>query len=188
MLFSLARFEKATRLFGLVGLTSMKLSDSLPYLTLTFVTGATQVNGTDGFKRLVGAHGRSLGFMHLRVPSGTSGFPLIRASVCGDVAGVRKAKMAASTIRRRRVFMSVFLLVRFVENGFKRSQKRRDSLTSAPGMSSLFLTAKILVPTLEADLVLSVSPSRLFAAVFPAPNQPEKRLNECVCPSASFPE
>jgi hypothetical protein len=53
-------------------------------------------------------------------------------------------------------------------------------------MSSLFLIAKILMPTLEADLVLSVSRSRLFAAVSPAPNQPEKRLNECGCQSASF--
>jgi hypothetical protein len=45
-------------------------------------------------------------------------------------------------------------------------------------MSSLFLIAKILVPTLEADLALSVSRWRLFAAVSPARNQPEKRLSE----------
>jgi len=38
-------------------------------------------------------------------------------------------------------------------------------------MSSLFLIAKILVPTLEADLVLSVPRSRLLAAVSAAPNQ-----------------
>jgi hypothetical protein len=66
--------------------------------------------------------------------------------------------------------------VRWVESGFRRSQKRRDSLTISPRMSSLFLIAKILVPTLEADLVLSVSRSRLFAAVSPAPNQPEFSL------------
>jgi len=43
-------------------------------------------------------------------------------------------------------------------------------------MSSIFLIAKILMPTLEADLVLSVSRSRLFAALSPAPNQPEISL------------
>ena len=53
MLLALASFEKATRLFGLVGLTRMKLSDWLPTMTLTFTTGSKQVSGTNN---------RSIGF------------------------------------------------------------------------------------------------------------------------------
>ena len=62
-------FESATRLFVLVGLTTVKLSDWLPAAALVFTTGAVQASGT---KRSVDIGGRSIGFMHLRVPSGTS--------------------------------------------------------------------------------------------------------------------
>src|SRR5207248_7161137 len=55
-----------------------------------------------------------------------------------ELKGVRNVKKAARAVRRRRVFISVFILVRLVESGFKRSQRRRDSLTIAPRMSSLF--------------------------------------------------
>src|ERR1044071_4766546 len=40
-------FEIATRLFVLVGLTTTKLSDWLPAVTLTFTTGAVQASGTN---------------------------------------------------------------------------------------------------------------------------------------------
>ena len=69
MLFELV-FEVATRLFGLVGLTLMKLSAWLPVVALTLTTGSRQVSGTNS--RSVGLGARSLGIMHLRVPSGTS--------------------------------------------------------------------------------------------------------------------
>ena len=65
----------ATRLFGLVGLTLTKLSAWLPVVALTFTTGSRQVSGT--INRSVGLGARSLGIMHLRVPSGTS-MPLVR--------------------------------------------------------------------------------------------------------------
>src|SRR5213078_5275987 len=63
-------FEKATRLFVLVGLTSTKLSAWLPSVALTLTTGSRQVSGTNS--RSVGFGARSVGIMHLRVPSGTS--------------------------------------------------------------------------------------------------------------------
>src|SRR2546422_7288642 len=68
ILFALV-FEMATRLFVLVGLTFTKLSAWLPSVALTFTTASVQTNGTN---RLLGSSARSLGFMHLRVPSGTS--------------------------------------------------------------------------------------------------------------------
>src|SRR5438105_8935888 len=108
-------FEKATRLFVLVGLTTTKLSAWLPAAALTFTTGAVQARGTN---RSLGTGTRFIGFMHLRVPSGTS-MPMgasIRACRA-DVAGVRKAKTAASAVRRRRVFIGVFLLMRLVRAG-----------------------------------------------------------------------
>ena len=40
-------FEKATRLFVLVGLTTTKLSAWLPAVALTFTTGATQASGIE---------------------------------------------------------------------------------------------------------------------------------------------
>src|SRR5215831_20941724 len=62
-------FEKATRLFVLVGLTTTKLSAWLPSVALTFTTASTQANGSN---RLLITGARSLGFMHLRGSSGTS--------------------------------------------------------------------------------------------------------------------
>src|SRR5678816_866045 len=62
-------FERTTRLFVLVGLTTAKLSAWLPAAALVFTTGAVQASGS---KRSVGIGGRSIGLMHLRVPSGTS--------------------------------------------------------------------------------------------------------------------
>ncbi len=62
-------FEVATRLFGLVGLTLMKLSAWLPVVALTLTTGSRQLNGTNS--RSVCFSARSLGIMHLRGPSGT---------------------------------------------------------------------------------------------------------------------
>src|SRR5438876_9851144 len=61
--------EMATRLFVLVGLTTTKLSSWLPVVALTFTTGAEQASGTN---RSAGTGTRFFGFMHLRVPSGTS--------------------------------------------------------------------------------------------------------------------
>src|SRR5438105_15714113 len=61
-------FEKATRLFVLVGLTSTKLSAWLPSVALTFTTGSRQANGATG---LVGTGARPWGFMLLRGGSGT---------------------------------------------------------------------------------------------------------------------
>ena len=58
MLFELV-FEVATRLFGLVGLTLMKLSAWLPVVALTLTTGSRQVSGTNS--RSVGLGARSLG-------------------------------------------------------------------------------------------------------------------------------
>src|SRR5882757_4979227 len=88
-------FEVATRLFVLVGLTFTKLSAWLPAVALTLTTASKQVSGV---KRSIGFGARSLGFMHLRVPSGTS-IPPVGASTCAckiDVAGVRNAKTAAN--------------------------------------------------------------------------------------------
>src|SRR5947208_5699265 len=106
-------FEVATRLFVLVGLTFTKLSAWLPAVALTLTTASRQVSGV---KRSIGFGARPLGFMHLRVPSGTS-IPPVGASTCAckiDVAGVRNAKTAASAVRLRRVFICVFLLMRRV--------------------------------------------------------------------------
>src|SRR5712691_4804294 len=111
MLFELV-FEVATRLFGLVGLTFTKLSAWLPAVALTLTTGSRQASGVNS--KSVGFGARSVGFMHLRVPSGTS-MPSVAASACKmDAAGVSNAKTAASRVRRRRVFISVFLLMRRV--------------------------------------------------------------------------
>src|SRR3954468_15760147 len=110
MLFELV-FEVATRLFGFVGLTLMKLSAWLPVVALTFTTGSRQVSGTNS--RSVGLSGRSLGIMHLRVPSGTSTPPVaMRTCACNmDVAGISKDKTAARTVRWRRVFICMFLVL-----------------------------------------------------------------------------
>ena len=99
-------FEMATRLLVLVGLTTTKLSSWLPAVALTFTTGAKQASGTN---RSVGTGTPYFVFMHLRVPSGTSmpSGPSTRASRA-ELAGMRKAKTAASAIRRRRVFIGVF--------------------------------------------------------------------------------
>src|SRR6266516_7107194 len=106
-------FEVATRLFVLVGLTFTKLSAWLSSVALTLTTASRQVSGVN---RSIGFGARSLGFMHLRVPSGTS-MPSVAASTWAckvDVVGVRNAKTAASTVRWRRVFICVFLLMRRV--------------------------------------------------------------------------
>src|SRR5580765_586251 len=103
-------FEVATRLFGLVGLTFTKLSAWLPVVALTFVTGSTQA---EGVSKSNGFSARSGGFMHLRVPSGTLIPSVANTWACKvDVAGVRNAKTAASTVRWKRVFICVFLLMR----------------------------------------------------------------------------
>src|SRR5437763_13143877 len=99
MLFELV-FEVATRLFVLVGLTFTKLSAWLPVVALTLTTASRQVSGVN---RSVGTGARYLGFMHLRVPSGTS-MPSVAASTCAckvDVVGASNAKTAASAVRRR---------------------------------------------------------------------------------------
>src|SRR5947208_10118037 len=99
-------FEKATRLFVLVGLTSTKLSAWLPGVALTFTTGSRQPNGAN---RLVSTGARSLGFMHLRGRSGTL-MPSVAPSTCAckrDVAGVRNAKTAKSAVRPRRAFICI---------------------------------------------------------------------------------
>src|SRR5438309_9622882 len=98
-------FEMATRLFVLVGLTTTKLSAWLPGVALTFTTGSKQERGAN---RSLGTGARSLGFMHLRVPSGTSmaSGPSTRACKV-NVEGVRNAKTAASAIRRRRLFILI---------------------------------------------------------------------------------
>jgi len=122
MLFVPGLFEVATRLFVLVGLTFTKLSAWLPAVALTLTTASRQVSGVN---RSTGFGARSLGFMHLRVPSGTS-MPPVGASSCAckmGVAGVSNAKMVASIVKRRRVFIYVFLLMRRVraEGGEVRS-------------------------------------------------------------------
>src|SRR4029077_3027764 len=106
MLAELGLFEVATRLFGLVGLTLMKLSAWLPVVALTLTTGSRHVSGT--INRSVGFGARSWGIMHLRVPSGTSIRPVaVRTCACRmDVAGVRNDTTAARTVRRRRMFIS----------------------------------------------------------------------------------
>src|SRR5262252_516619 len=107
MLFVPGSFEVATMLFGLVGLTFTKLSAWLPVVALTFTTGSRQLSGLNSSN---GFGARSGGFMHLRVRSGTA-MCLVPAGPCAcdvDVEGVSNAKTAASIIRRRRVFMSVF--------------------------------------------------------------------------------
>src|SRR5436190_18300170 len=112
MLFELV-FEVATRLFGSVGLTFTKLSAWLPVVALTLTTASRQVSGVNSSN---GLGARSGGLMHLRVPSGTS-MPSVAARTCAcnmEVAGVSNAKTAASIVRRRRVFIYVFLLMRRV--------------------------------------------------------------------------
>ena len=69
-------FEVATMLFGLVGFTFTKLSAWLPVVALTLTTVSRQANGVN---RSGGFGTRSLGFMHLRVPSGTL-MPSVAAS------------------------------------------------------------------------------------------------------------
>src|SRR2546423_9222518 len=102
-------FEVATKLFVLVGLTFTKLSAWVPVVALTLTTGSRQVSGTNS--RSVGLGARSLGIMHLRVPSGTS-MPSVAMRTCAckmDVAEVRNDKTAARTVRRRRVFIWILI-------------------------------------------------------------------------------
>src|SRR5207245_8406124 len=116
-------FEVTTMLFVLVGLTFTKLSAWLPGVALTLTTGSRQVSGVN---RSIGFSARSLGFMHLRGSSGTS-MPSVAASTCAckvDVAGVRNAKTAASTVRWRRVFICVFFIDAPSKSGLKRTRKR----------------------------------------------------------------
>src|SRR6266567_9515348 len=92
-------FEVATMLFVLVGLTFTKLSAWLPSVALTLTTASRQVSGVN---RSIGFGARSLGFMHLRVPSGTSMPSVAAASTWAckmDVAGVRNDKTMARTVR-----------------------------------------------------------------------------------------
>src|SRR6266545_6746562 len=106
-------FEVATRLFVLVGLTFTKLSAWLPAVALTLTTASRQVSGVN---RSIGFGARSLGFMHLRVPSGTS-MPSAAASTCAckvEVVSVSNMKTAASAVRWRRVFICVFSLMQRV--------------------------------------------------------------------------
>src|SRR3954468_2399955 len=127
MLFPLARLEKATILFGLVGLMTTELSVSLPDVALTFTTGVTQASG---WNSLLSSGTWVLGFMHLRVPSGTYLFWFGDSSwACRvDVAGAINAKTHASMVRRRRVFiLYAGILLRRPLGGWKRARKRRDS-------------------------------------------------------------
>src|SRR5438477_9843004 len=100
--------ERTTRLFVLVGLTTTKLSDWLPAVALTFTTGAVQANGTNEPR---GVGSRSGGFIHLRVPSGTS-IPIGASTRAWseDVVGARRARTAANAIRCRGVFMLMRLV------------------------------------------------------------------------------
>jgi hypothetical protein len=85
----------------------MKLSAWLPVVALTLTTGSKQVSGLNSSN---GFGARSGGFMHLRVPSGTS-MRFVGATTCPyniDAEGVSKTKTAAKIVRWRRVFMSVF--------------------------------------------------------------------------------
>src|SRR6516225_9331650 len=101
-------FEVATMLLGLVGLTFIKLSAWLPVVALTLTTGSRQLSGLNSSN---GFTARCGGLMHLRVPSGTS-MPSVICACNIDVAAVRNAKTAASIVRRRRVFICVFLVMR----------------------------------------------------------------------------
>jgi len=99
-------FEVATMLFGLVGLTLMKLSAWLPVVALTLTTGSRQLSGLNNWKDF-GA--RCGGMMHLRGASDTLISP-VRASSCPwkmNEMAVRNAKTTASIVRRRRVFIGV---------------------------------------------------------------------------------
>src|SRR4029077_15644915 len=94
MLPPLPMFEVATRLFGLVGLTLMKLSAWLPAVGLTFINGSQQA---EGVSKSNGFSARSGGLMHLRVPSGTLIPSVANTWACKiGVEGVRNAKTAAS--------------------------------------------------------------------------------------------
>src|SRR5205814_2204233 len=91
-------FDVATILFVLVGLTLTKLSAWLPAVALTLTTASRQVSGVN---RSIGFDARSLGFRHLRVPSGTS-MPPVGASTCAcklDLIGASNAKTVASRVR-----------------------------------------------------------------------------------------
>src|SRR6516162_5612618 len=105
ILFVPGSFDVATMLLGLVGLTFMKLSAWLPDVALTLTTASRQVSGLNSSN---GFRARSGGFMHLRVPSGTSMPPIICPCKM-KVAGARNAKRAARIVRRRRVFMWYFI-------------------------------------------------------------------------------
>src|SRR5262245_42520872 len=113
-------FEVATRLFGLVGLTFMKLSAWLPVVALTFTTGSKQASGT--ISRSVVLSGRSLGIMHFRGPSSilTLSVAAVIWACKMDVVGVMSASRTASRVRLqtsraltlqklRRLFICVFL-------------------------------------------------------------------------------
>src|SRR5437762_13390080 len=91
-------FEMATRLFGLGGLTFTKLSAWLPVVALTLTTGSRHVSGTNS--RSVGFGARSVGIMHLRVPSGTS-LHWNAVSLCAckmNVSGVRNVDAAVCIV------------------------------------------------------------------------------------------
>jgi len=93
-------------LFGLVGLTLMKLSAWLPVVALTLSTGSRQLSGLNSWKDFVARCGAR---MHLRGDSDTL-ISAVRASSCPwkmNVTAVRSAKTTASIVRRRRVFIRV---------------------------------------------------------------------------------
>src|SRR5204863_8847868 len=109
-------YEVGMRLSVLVGWTFTKPAAWLPVVALTLTTGSRQVSGTNS--RSVGFGARSVGIMHLRVPSGTS-VPWIAVRICAckmDVAGVRNAKTAVRIVQWRRVIMWGVLLMRRVRS------------------------------------------------------------------------
>ena len=127
----------------LVGLTMMKLSAWLPVVALTLTTGSRQASGTNS--RSVGFGARSYGFMHLRVPSGTS-MPLVACSICAckmDVAGVSERENGGKDSQAEACVHMCVLIDAMSKSGLKRRQKRRDSSTISQRMSSLILNAKI---------------------------------------------
>ena len=111
-------------MFVLVGLTITKLSAWLPAVALTLTTGSRQINGVNGIGRF---RYTTFGFIHLRVPSGTS-MPLGRRQhlgVQGGCGGHEEGENGGKRVKRRRVFIGVFLLMRR-EGLVKRTRKRRD--------------------------------------------------------------
>src|SRR5689334_18050219 len=92
MLLSPDSFEVATTLFGFVGSTFTKLSAWLPVVALTLMTGSRQVRAENSSN---GLGARSFGFIHFRVPSGTS-IPSVAVTscACGNGAGENSARIA----------------------------------------------------------------------------------------------